>query len=228
MSDARREARDARFDVAIDRAVREMLDVEPRADLRARVLEQLPAFAEATAGKPASGSRLPAFRSPFESVASAFRRNLVWIPLGVGAAAVVLAIVLAWRADAPIQPPTLVRGTDQNLPVPAGPVTTPPTAARRETAGALARPRPGEGGRAASPRVPAAVERGLVVATSADDPGSTNIEPLQRLTPMHSLAPIEVAPVAQRNIAVADLAMRPLNPIAEMQIAPLNPPDRRN
>jgi hypothetical protein len=51
----------ADFDEAIDRAVREMLDVEPPADLRARVIAQLPA----------SGSRLPAFG--FRLPASGFR-----------------------------------------------------------------------------------------------------------------------------------------------------------
>jgi hypothetical protein len=58
----------ADLDKAIDRAVHEMLDVEPRADLRARVLAQLPA---AGSRLPASGFRLPTFG--FRLPASGYR-----------------------------------------------------------------------------------------------------------------------------------------------------------
>jgi hypothetical protein len=53
---AGRDARRARFDDAIDGAVREMLDVEPPAGLRGRVLDRIHAL-------------------PTNPVASAFRRN---------------------------------------------------------------------------------------------------------------------------------------------------------
>src|SRR6185436_5893100 len=94
--DARREARGARraagrakFDEAIDRAVREMLDVEPPAGLRGRVLDRIDALST-------------------NPVASALRRNtrIWWLAGPVAAAAVVvLAVMAPWRSATPIERP---------------------------------------------------------------------------------------------------------------------------
>lgn len=87
----------ADFDKAIDRAVREMLDVEPPAGLRRRVLTRLPA----------AGSRLPASG---------------WVLGAVAAAAlVILAIFLA--RSTPRQPETTTTGRQQPVTAPA--TTTP-------------------------------------------------------------------------------------------------------
>src|SRR5437764_14123729 len=87
-----------RFDLSIQLAVREMLDVEPAAGLRRRVMAQIP-----------------------NSVGSAFRRNdlsrrkTLWTPLAA-AAALVIAVMLWSRSTAPIPPPSLARAADRNLP----------------------------------------------------------------------------------------------------------------
>lgn len=175
-----------KFDDAIDRAVREMLDVEPRADLRARVMARLPA----------SGSRLPAhgFRLP----------AVRWVLAPLAAAAlIVLAIFLARRSEPLPQAPVVAQRSDQHLP--ADRVAVPAVTQ-------IARPAARRGS------VP---ERRRVEAQSLESDGAGGIEPL------HAIAPISVPPIVERRIAPADIAVRPLTPIAEMQIAPLTPPDRR-
>ena len=87
------------IDDAIDRAVREMLDVEPPADLRARVIDRIEA-------RPASVFH-PA------RVASAFRRK-IWISAPLAAAAVlVLAVWGPWRqapvVKVPATPPSVAK-----------------------------------------------------------------------------------------------------------------------
>ena len=104
---ARRETRGARFDETIDRAVREMLDVEPPAGLRGRVLDRIDALST-------------------NSVASAFRRNFGWIALPIATAAVIILAVLApWRhAVKPISPAAPVLA--KTVPAPVAPVVEPP------------------------------------------------------------------------------------------------------
>jgi len=64
---------------------------------------------------------------------------------------------------------------------------------------------------------------GAASAASTDtDQGASSIDPLKAITP------IEVSPIAQSNITPEPIAVRPLNPIAEVQVAPLTPPDRRD
>ena len=80
-----------RLDDAIDRAVREMLDVEPRADLRARVIAQLPA----------AGFRL---------------RGARWMVAPIAAAALIaLAVFVARREPAVPQRPIVAHRGDQHL-----------------------------------------------------------------------------------------------------------------
>src|SRR5258705_9267632 len=105
---ARREARDARFDRAIDRAVREMLDVEPPPGLRGRVLDRIDALSTnsvASASDPVASAG-DSVVSAGDSVASAFRRKFGWIAVPVAAAAVIVLAVLApWRHGVkPISP----------------------------------------------------------------------------------------------------------------------------
>jgi hypothetical protein len=175
-----------RFDAAIDRAVREMLDVEPGADFRARVIARLPA---AGARLPAAGSRVPAF---------GFRR---FAALAAAVALIVLGVLLARRAEAPAKP--RVVAADQILPS----------------------PQPGPQDVAAVPTAPrSAPVRSTVAAASYVDPGGS--EP--GIEPLNSIGPIEVASIAPPSITPDPIGVRPLDPITEMQIAPLNPPDRRD
>src|SRR5262249_31013224 len=88
-----------KFDDAIDRAVREMLDVEPRADLRARVMARLPA----------SGSPLPPPGFRLAAVGG------VLAPLAA-AALIVLAIFLARRSEPLPQAPVVAQRSDRHLP----------------------------------------------------------------------------------------------------------------
>ena len=84
----------ADLDKAIDRAVREMLAAEPRADLRARVVARIDA-------RPASSFQLP--------VAS-------WVRFGalVGAAAVlILFVTVARRSEPPARVPTIAGAREQ-------------------------------------------------------------------------------------------------------------------
>src|SRR6476469_10173792 len=96
----------ADFDKAIDGAVREMLDVEPAAGLRQRVLEELPAFAEAPAGEPASGFQLPASGSRLPArllVASSFSWKVL-LPVAAAAVLVLAVLLLLGRSRVPGTP----------------------------------------------------------------------------------------------------------------------------
>ena len=91
----------ADFDKAIDGAVREMLDVAPRADLGARVTAQLAASGSRDS---ASGFRLPAAGWVLGSIAAV--------------AVIVLAVFVARRGEtvAPAQGPIVAHADDRRLP----------------------------------------------------------------------------------------------------------------
>jgi hypothetical protein len=189
----------ADFDKAIDRAVREMLDVEPNAGLRHRVMERLPA----------SRSRLPGFS---RLVASSFSWKIV---LPVAAAAVLILALLLPRGG-PQEPETTT--------VAAPPVVTPSTVQSpgRELRTAQGSAQSGQPARQTVGNVRRGDRVVAGVTYSPAAPAAGDIDPLQ------SLAPIQVAPVAQRAIAQPVITIPPLNPIADLEIAPLNPPERRN
>ena len=87
----------AEFDKAIDRAVREMLDVEPRADLQARVMDRIDQQAD---------------------VASAFRWK-IWISAPLAAAAVlVLAVWGPWRPAPAVVTPSRQASVERVQPPP--------------------------------------------------------------------------------------------------------------
>ena len=189
----------ADFDKQIDRAVREMLDVEPPADLRARVM------AEVTV----PGSRLPA--SGFRLPATGFRLPAAGWALAA-AALILLAVFVARRSEPVPQAPVVA--ADRHLPAETVPSVRTPEAAPRTVSAPIAV----AAGR--SPRT--AVDSRLAEATDVNDHASTVIAPLK------TIAPISLAPMSQDAIAPADVAVRPLNTITEIQIAPLTPADRRN
>jgi hypothetical protein len=106
MSDTRGDARGASFDEAIDRAVREMLDIEPPAGLRGRVLDLI------------ENRRSPGW-------------SWTWVAAPLAAAAIlVLAVLLPSESGRPVvAPPPKVAG-DVHLPTvpsaPRAPQTRPP------------------------------------------------------------------------------------------------------
>ena len=187
-----------RFDRAIAGAVREMLDVEPRADLRARVMREI------------SGSQ----------VASGFSRKnrLLWLRVPIAAAAtILLAILLPSRtAQQPPAPGTTIAVND---PAPS-PRVAPPAETPTATAPAPTTTAQRIAPASSSPRTAA---HNVVEAASLAAAGT-----MAEVEPLRTIAPIEVAPIAEHRVAPAEISVAPLTPIVELQIAPLNPPERRN
>jgi hypothetical protein len=212
MSDTRREARGARFDEAIDRAVRDMLDVEPPAGLHWRVMHRI--------GRPTEsfGASAENLASPENLVASAFRRKAVWLaaPLA-GAAVIVLAVLAPWRHfTTTVSPagPAVVKAEQRLVVLPAEapkPTPSPTTAPIRRTA-------PTSGSQA----VTRGVQDRLVDGALAPADDASAIDPLS------PIAPITVAAIRPASITPTEIAISPLAPIAELQIAPLSPPERRD
>jgi hypothetical protein len=61
----------------------------------------------------------------------------------------------------------------------------------------------------------------VAAGPAPDENATTEIEPLK------TIAAIAVPPIVQERIAPAEISVRPLNAIAELQVSPLTPPDRR-
>ena len=188
------------LDLAIDRAVREMVDIEPPADLRAKVIARIEQPSALGSEFSAFGTRLSAFG---------------WLRFGVPVAAaaalvLVLAVMLARRSEPTVQPRTVAQASDMRLPGPGAPSLQMRPAAPPALTAAVSQP---------ARRTPASMVSAATIEGAAD---TTGIEPLKTITP------IEVAPISQASIAPEPIAVRPLNPITEVQIAPLTPPDRRD
>jgi hypothetical protein len=119
--------REDHLDLAIDRAVREMLDVEPPPGLRGRVIDRIELSSN--------------------SLASAFRRKIFWIAAPIAAAAIlVLAVLLPSKTPATVGNPERTVATTQPRPA-AGTapstiaaVTSQAVAARTATRRPRARP----------------------------------------------------------------------------------------
>ncbi len=184
-----------RFDLAIDRAVREMLDVEPPPGLRGRVLDGIE-------------------RSP-DSVASAFRRKIFWIAMPVAAAAILaLAVLLPSTTDTALVAPVVKGGADHRLavtPPPQAPqiapaVQTPVVTARSVT-------RPAANGQAVAAVAPDAADADVVwidalappaaMAVAAIEPGRGSAIPSIDLAPAQipalEIRPISDTPRERRN-----------------------------
>ena len=198
------------FDLSIQLAVREMLDVEPPAGLRRRIMAQL--------------SNSVASASLLNSVASALRRKdlvrrkTLWIPVAA-AATLVMAVMLWSRSTAPIQPPTLARAADRNLPAKAPQPQTIRSAAPKLSAARVAAVQHRSRGDEPSPPIGA---RAMAVAFPTANGTSSNIEALA------AIAPISVTPVRPSDITPPEVTVAPLAPIPAIQVAPLFPPERRN
>jgi hypothetical protein len=193
------------IDAAIDRTVREMLDAEPPAGLRGRVLRRI---AESDQHAASGFNRQDR---------SSRKRLILWttVPLGA-AAALVLALLPLRSVERQTTPPSTVASVHTPRTTPPGPtraVIAPPQRSRATapTVVATRRPRP-DGG----------ADRAIAAAAFAAPDPATDIEPLQSITP------IAVAPIAAHHVAPAEISVSPLNPIVEVQVAPLRPSERRN
>jgi hypothetical protein len=181
------------IDRAIEGAVREMLDGEPRADLQARVM------AAVEAGSLTAGSR----------TASPLR----WIAVPLAAAAIVILAVVVARRSEPIVPqaPAVAHGVDRYLPSAIAPTPAP-------ALHVVDVPRPSR----PAPPVPAP-SAGVVTAMAVQADDGTGM----RVDALKPIAAITFDPLEQDRIAPAAVAVRPLNTITDIQIAPLTPPQGR-
>jgi hypothetical protein len=199
----------AELDREIDRAVREMLDVEPSAGLRARVMQRI------DEGHAASGF------SRKVTVASAFRRKILWVAMPVAAAAVILiAVVLARRDGAappptPTAGPTIAKATPTSEPptstqsAPAGTPRTattadrrrldvPPRGAQRVTATAAVESAPADG----FPRVPSLSVPALTLSeirgVAPAEPARIGVDPIAAPAPLE-IEPLPLSPRERQN-----------------------------
>ena len=188
-----------RIDAAIDHAVREILDVEPPAGLRGRVIARID--------------------NP-TAVASGFSRKIFWVgaPL-VGAAIVVLAVLLPREQVQPQAPAPITVATVQPDPTPEAESRKPKAGSREPEAGSR-KPETGSGKREAGSR------DDRVITAAAFAPAPADIA--SGIQPLKAIDPIQITPLMQDSIAPAPIEFRPLSTITEVQIAPLSPPERRH
>ena len=188
-----------RIDAAIDHAVREILDVEPPAGLRGRVIARID--------------------NP-TAVASGFSRKIFWVgaPL-VGAAIVVLAVLLPREQVQPQAPAPITVATVQPDPTPEAESRKPEAGSREPEAGS-GKPEAGSRKREAGNR------DDRVITAAAFAPAPADIA--SGIQPLKAIDPIQITPLMQDSIAPAPIEFRPLSTITEVQIAPLSPPERRH
>ena len=144
----------------------------------------------------------------------------------LAAAAVLILAVLLPRtreAESPRAPVTTAVNTQPQNPIVNPPPT--PVAPEPRTTPAIDS-RPAVVARRAPRPAPAATPRpDRVVAAASFEPA----EPAgPEIAPLKSIEPIRVAPVAHDTIAPDAITVRALNPMNELQIAPLTPPGGRD
>lgn len=205
----RRRDDEERIDRAIDGAVREMLDVEPLPGLRRRVLQSIETNDSLVAS----------------DVASAFRRKILLFGVPLAAAAVLILAVLLPRMrdeESPRAAVTTAVNTQPQNPI----VNPPPTPAAPEPGTTPAiEPRPAVVARRTPRPAPEATQRpDRVVAASFEPAAPVGSE----IAPLKAIEPIRMAPIAEHSIAPDAITVRALNPMNELQIAPLTPPGGRD
>ena len=176
-------------DAAIDRAVREMLDIEPPADLRARVVGHIDGGGQ----RPASGIRW-------------------FVALSGAAAAVVLVVLLARHFEPPMQAPAVARAGDLRLPSQTGGQSSTGDA-RPSHERAAAGPESTTANQARVSRRAAAT----VAAALGPETSAPAIEPLNTINPIEvaPIAPrsIRPDPIGVRPLdAITEMQIAPLNP----------------
>jgi hypothetical protein len=192
--------RESALDRAIDRTVREMLDVQQPAGFRSRVFERIE------------------FQ---DRVASTFRWKIHHLLLPIAAAAVlILAVFAPWRAGAPAVLPS----APQAARVETLPATTPVPAAIPRPPVNDTPPEPSPRTRVAGSRARVIAQDRVVAATVAPPEDGVAIAPLEEINP------IQVPGVAVSAIAPRTVVVTPLAPLAQLEIAPLSTsaPDGRH
>ena len=199
--DGRRRTEDGgRVDVAIDRTVREMLDVEPPAGLRGRVLQRI--------------------SDSDRQGASGFGKRLLWTAVPLGAAALLILATMVARQTPPAALSTSVRDESPRVEVGRPPVT-PGAATEPRRAPTVNTDAPRGGARRAPRAAPADARERLVVASVVAAEGTIAIEPLE------DVAPIQVGAIGPGTIAHREVIVPPLRQVAQLQISPLSTPDGR-
>jgi hypothetical protein len=188
------------IDQAIDRAVREMMEVDADAAFRARVLARL------ATPKPVTWWRTVAVSAAAASLVLAV---LVFRPAGP-------------RPDAPSARPKNTTGTAaRNSETAPQPVRVP--VQPRVNRGDAARPTRAPTVMATVPlNASTSVPAGMVVATVAA------AEPDRALEALDPIEPITIAPLEPEAIVPQAIVIPPLAPITEMQITPLSQAVDRN
>ena len=193
---------DSRLDAAIDRAVRDMMSVEPRADLRQRVLAEL-------VEEPTRAALWPRF---------AFGSR------GARRCCIVVMFVFARPSGGPAgrtddrqsQPPASRLDNPRGATGPAA--GTAPKSAGRESRGRWTADE--DSGPKSNDQV---AEDRQIQAASIDTSEAIEIEPL---TPVESLTPIDPIGIAQLDTPEASTSQIALTPITiePIEITPLTPP----
>ena len=197
------------LDKAIDRAVRDMLDIEPRAGFQARVMRRV-----------ANPDR---HLASDEQVASGFSRKILWLGVPAAlAASLTLALLLPSRSTERTQPAPATARVEVPPTAAIAPTVTPPAAEPGSAARSRAvdRPRTAQSRPVRSAAAPAP-DRMVAAAAIAPENG-VEIEPLDAVDPIQPPA-IGTGTIAHREVVVA-----PLRQVAQLQIAPLSAPDGRN
>jgi hypothetical protein len=184
---------DSHLDAAIDRAVRELMTVEPRADLQRRVMAEI--------------THAPA-------------RAALWPRLAFGSAALALAVVVLFMfARRPaerdveqiiVQAPAAAPGR------PTTPAAGPPP--NDATRGPDIAPKPRTG---AVARRPAGQDR-LIQAASIDTADLTPFEPMAPIELLMPVDPIGTTTLDPLGISIPELSIKPLT-IQRIEIVPLTP-----
>jgi hypothetical protein len=200
---------ETRFDRAIDRAVQEMLAVEPPAGLRGRVLQRID---ESSAVGP---------------MASAFRRKndvgrkILWTAVPLGAAAVLALALLLPRTESQPQPRATIAGNPTAPRVDTVPprVQTPPGTTVARTVPPAPRRVEARATRPAGVVAAAAAETDVIFGASPDFPRVNALS----IAPLTVSTLTTVSPVAPRELTLDPIAApAPL----EIEPLPLTPPSR--
>jgi hypothetical protein len=218
MSETRRERHEARVDEAIDRAVREMLDVEAPAGLRGRVLQRIRSVSDD------SGA------SAHDPVASAFRRNtgaplrrkFAWLFVPLAAVAVIiLAVLVQWRHAGPTSSravPTIATSEARPPIVPTAERSAQPAA---PSTGSIREPHP-------APSRPSRRSNRIFERVAATDAADLPDGDVVTVTAIATSSLEHVEPIRTQSIVTPPIVVEPLMVVEPVQVEALSPPVRRD
>ncbi len=196
---------DSELDRAIDRAVRDLMGAEPRADLRERVLSELAGGSSGLAGTSARARLWPRFA--FGLVAAT--------------AALVIAVQFADRpAERPAEQTVAALPALPDRPRTAGtPIPRPAETSRAIPPRTLVR---ATGPAPTPPLRSASVDDRPIQAASIETAPSLGIAPMTALARLKPIEPIALSSIDAAEIPAPAIDITPLT-IEQMEIAPLTP-----